>query len=350
MSTPSVKFINHREKHHSNHSGYDQIAYRIGIEVKTINTERRRSRIIPFRISNVLCRRSGLPWYGSNQFYKEVSAAVDMLKSHASVYHFLYGEQMYRYLGMMPRLHGHRVMATMHLPASRFIQAVPDPSHISHLDAVIVVGRNQIPIFEPLLGRDRVFWVPLGIDTEYFSPPRERFANYPPLCLFVGVHLRDFDTLCRTIRLVNKEDNRIQFVIVTFESEFHRFEGLENIVLRCGVPEPELRSLYQRADMMVQPMSDCTANTSTLEALACGLPVIASDIGGVRDYLDEACSVLVPPFNPEAMSEEILDLIGNRAKRHRLSERARHRAQAFRWERVIDDLEKVYAVVLRKSS
>lgn len=348
MADVPVRFISHQYEHASDHSGYDQISDRIGIEVELIDIERRRSRIIPARVANLLWPRSGNRLYGYYQFYMEVSAAVDMLRSRRCVYHFLWGESMYRYLGLMPRIRGHRIVATMHLPPRRFLELVSDPSYIRRLNGVIVVGTNQIPIFEPLVGRDRVFWIPLGVDTDVFVPAQEKMIQSPPLCLFVGHHLRDFETLCRTIEIINEVDPDIRFIVVTFESEFPRFNGLASVTLRSGIPEADLVHLYQQADLLLQPLHDTTANTAILEAIACGLPVIASDVGGVRDYIDETCSVLVPPRDAEAMAKAARELLGDADRRMELSEGAYQKAQEYRWEKVIDDLMRVYTEVLTR--
>jgi glycosyltransferase involved in cell wall biosynthesis len=342
-----VRFINYRYEHASDHSGYNQIGYRLGSGVTPIDRSNRRSRIIPGRIASLLCRRSGNVHYGYDHFYLELSAAVDMLRVSGCVYHFLWGDDMFRYLGLIPRFRGHRILATMHYPPARLAQLVPRPGYLRRLDGVVVLSTNQIPFFENLMGKDRVFLIPHGVDTDVFSPGTRCDRN-PRLCLFVGAHLRDFDTLRKTIQLVNDRALDIQFVVVTHKTEFPRFVDLENIDLRCGIPEAELLRLYQQASVMIQPMIDSTANNALLEAMACGLPVVASDVGGVRDYADETCSVLVPPGDPETMADAVVDLVSDEVRRTRLGTGAYRKAQDYSWENIIDQLKEVYTVILAR--
>lgn len=58
-----------------------------------------------------------------------------------------------------------------------------------------------------------------------------------------------------------------------------------------------------------------------MEAMAMGKPCIATDVGGVSDYLKN-CGILVEPKNPEALAEKIIYLLNNREEAKKLGERA----------------------------
>jgi glycosyltransferase involved in cell wall biosynthesis len=160
------------------------------------------------------------------------------------------------------------------------------------------------------------------------------------------MHRRDLETLRRVIELVWVQDRYVRFVLVTSESNLGFFTGLENVDLRCGLPEPELIKLYQSADLLLQPLQDSTANNSILEGLACGLPVVATDIGGVPDYVDETCGVLVPPKDAEAMADAVLSLLSDESMRRRMATCARTHALQFDWSVVTKQMHQVYAQVL----
>ena len=59
---------------------------------------------------------------------------------------------------------------------------------------------------------------------------------------------------------------------------------------------------------LVLPLLDATANNVVVEALACGLPVVTTDLPNAGDYLNERCSMVVPPKNPQKLAETILSL------------------------------------------
>lgn len=84
-----------------------------------------------------------------------------------------------------------------------------------------------------------------------------------------------------------------------------------------------------------------------LEALAEGRPVIASRIGGIVDFVDETCGLLVPPGDVLALRQAIQRLIDDKDLRSSLAEGALQRAKQFEAQAVIPRFERLYADLLR---
>lgn len=70
--------------------------------------------------------------------------------------------------------------------------------------------------------------------------------------------------------------------------------------------EEDLLVAYRQADLLALPLKDCTANNSILEAMACGLSVVTTDIGGIRDYVDDTCALLSARGDAEEMAKNIM--------------------------------------------
>jgi glycosyltransferase involved in cell wall biosynthesis len=86
-----------------------------------------------------------------------------------------------------------------------------------------------------------------------------------------------------------------------------------------------------------------------LEAQACGVPQVASDVGGTREALVPATGVLVPPGDPEALAAAIVDLLRDPERRAAMSAASRHHhAEHFTVERMVAETAAVYADVLRR--
>lgn len=351
----AVNYIAERWGHHSDHSSYDQLIRYVA--------EQRPVRVLdgiwpswmPGRVPVLLARRSGVRHYTYTSFHKEWSAIRNMApraaRGRRSVYHILYGENSYRYLGGVSKLFGARLVATFHQPPSALGELLRTVDHLKRLDTVIVVGTNQIPFFEALLGPGRVFWVPHGVDTQVFRPAERRHvdaqirghdAGHKRQVLFVGQHKRDFTTLLNVIEQVHARQPGVRFVVVTAEKFRHLFEGQGQVDLRHRVPEEELIDLYRSSDLLLQTLEDSTANNAILEGLACGLPVIATEVGGVSDYLDETCGVLLQPKDAQAVAEAILELLSDEERRCRLAVQARQRALEFDWRVVAQKMGVLY--------
>jgi glycosyltransferase involved in cell wall biosynthesis len=346
-----VRFVAKRWQHHSTHSGYDQLVGWLGSAIEPLNVESLRAKWVPGRVAVALASRSGNALYSYLAFYEEWAATRDMLFNHSPrVYHVLYADDTYCYLGSLGKGRNSRIVATYHLPPSDLRKLLHSVEHLKKLDGLIVVGRNQIPFFEPIVGLERIFFIPHGVDVHTFTPGRaaQLGRSAKGVCLFVGVHKRDLVTLRRVFEIVRAQDRNIKFAVVTSRSNHQLFVGLENVDLMSDLPEPELISLYQDTDLLLQPLEDGTANNAILEGMACGLPTVATDIGAVRDYMDEECGILVPPHCAEAMADAVLSLYKNDSMRGQMAVKARERALQFDWSIIVDKMKQVYSQTLSR--
>jgi len=187
------------------------------------------------------------------------------------------------------------------------------------------------------------------VDTNHFAPrngaapPAEPGAD--PVCLFVGSWLRDFDVLEEVVRLVGEREPAVRFRVLTSDERLSTLRELPNVEAVGRVDDDALLREYQSADLFLLPLTDCTANNSLLEAMACGLPLVATDVGGVRDYASVDCAALVPPRDGQAMAEAVLALCRDDGRREAMGRAARGRALELDWDRVAGRLVDVYEAV-----
>jgi glycosyltransferase involved in cell wall biosynthesis len=80
-------------------------------------------------------------------------------------------------------------------------------------------------------------------------------------------------------------------------------------------------------DVFVLPsLAEGTPNC-VIEAMACGVPVIATNVGGIPDILDPECGILIPPGNANALAEAMLTLARNPERRSRMGAAAKERCE-----------------------
>ena len=82
-----------------------------------------------------------------------------------------------------------------------------------------------------------------------------------------------------------------------------------------------------------------------VEAMACGVPVLASDAGSLPEVLGDA-AVLLPPRDPDAWAAAVLRLFSDGSRREELIERGAKRAAEFTWERTAAATHAIYEEVL----
>jgi glycosyltransferase involved in cell wall biosynthesis len=103
-------------------------------------------------------------------------------------------------------------------------------------------------------------------------------------------------------------------------------------LLHCvgTMPRGEMPQFWNSVDIAVVPSLIEPFGLVALEALACGVPVVASAIGGLKDIvIDGECGLLVPPGDAAALSRALSQLVTNESLRLRFAVGARRRAQDF---------------------
>ena len=344
-----IKFIYDRWDHHSGHSGYDIMVPFLGEPLPSIDYKDKKARIVPWRVATRFVHsRAGMRHYAHHHFYAELTAAFDMFKCKNTIYHVMEGDFGYRHLGRLNGWRGNKVVATYHLPPARLENDISHKAHLDQLSAIFVVGRNQIPFFEPHVAREKIHWVPLGIDTKYFQPVTKRpKENGQKQCLFVGRHMRDLDTLKGVVERFAADDTlNVTTVLVTDQAGKEMFVGIDGVDARVRIPEEELLDLYQQSDLLLLPLYDSTAVIALLESLCCGLPIVSTEVGAVPDYVDETCSRLAPPQDPEAMYAVAKELLLDEQRLCEMSANARQKALQYDWSEIVRIMRDIYSQIL----
>ena len=343
MRTRKIKFVRFRFGHHSPHSGYSRITE---FGDKYLN-----SQVIP--VEKPLSRRiirermlwkiaSGTPGYTRAAMAAELKVAQNIIREPSCIYHFLYGEITYHYAGYLNNLRDSRIVATFHLPPIGIRKSIQIDWHLKQLAAIICVGRNQVDYLSKFVDREKLHFIPLGLDVEYYQPPASFEDRDPDLCIVIGQNYRDFPTLRGVVELVAYLRPQTKFICVMSKDGFAQLGHHPNLELRTGIPEEELLSLYQTASLMVMPFIDATANNAVLESMACSLPSILSDVGAIRDYVNPDMSVLVTPHDAKEMAMKVIELLDNPEMRLDIGEKARAQSLNFTWRKTIERHKAVY--------
>ena len=211
-----------------------------------------------------------------------------------------------------------------------------------------------------------------GIDTSVFHP-RQRtgwlhdelgIPTTSPLVVTIGqISLRKGqDVLIESAVLTAAELPDVHWLIIgerysekqesrTLEAEMHQrvtAAGLEGRVQWLGYRE-DIPALLPEVDLLVHSARQEPLGRVLLEAAACGVPIIATAVGGTTEILDEESAVLVEPDDPGALSAAMQRLLGNRQRRSEISAAAQRvvrdrfpieeRAQdlARQWTQLIED-------------
>jgi glycosyltransferase involved in cell wall biosynthesis len=214
---------------------------------------------------------------------------------------------------------------------------------------------------------ERVEELSFGVDIDVFSPGssrRERFLvpEGSPTILFVGGldRAHAFKGVEELLLATSKLDATTHLLVVgdgdmrAGYEERTRSLGIANRVHFLGKLDQEsLVDAYRSADVLAFPSTSAAEafGLVALEAQACGLPVIASDLPGVRTVVKrDETGVLVPPKDVEALTTAFRDLLRDAPARQQMSVHARTHAEAYSWQHHVERLRELYRGVCASRS
>jgi glycosyltransferase involved in cell wall biosynthesis len=164
---------------------------------------------------------------------------------------------------------------------------------------------------------------------------------------------KNFDVLVRSLKLVN--DTRAVQALLCGEGSLHDHlvrlvdeEGLAASVRLLGYVG-NLWSLMKRSDMLVSASLFEGSPNVVLEAMACGCPLIVSDIPAHRELLDEQTAVFIDPGRPRDVADAIQTVLSNPDAAAERARRARLRVQRYSSAVVARDYAQVYGDVSARS-
>lgn len=179
-------------------------------------------------------------------------------------------------------------------------------------------------------------------------------ADYDYVVSFVG-KLTDFkgvDVLIRAAKIYSQEIQNVITLIVGNGEKYDELVKLrddldvKNVYFLGHRDQEVIAEIYSIADVSVVPSRNEPFGLVAIEALACGTPVVATNQGGLVDFIDESIGSLVPVEDDIALSEAITAEILSPNKHERRQMAARKALEYFSWSRVVDEVISLYKDVL----
>ena len=255
------------------------------------------------------------------------------------------------------RLRGGRFIAHFHLdvtPSGRFGRVFVWYKHLilGHTlraaAKVIVLSQAQAGFIERVYRVDprAIAIVPNGVGPEFTPGPTSEDVGERPLrVLYVG-RLSQQKAVPRLVQALAMMRQPAQAVLVGEGDERSAVEelllsyALTNVRLVGARHGADLVESYRWADVLVLPSDKEGMPLVVLEAMASGLPVVATDVAGTRELLGDA-GVLVPP-NPASIAQALDRVAGDACLRAELSARGLAAARDRTWGRLAHSLEALY--------
>lgn len=261
------------------------------------------------------------------------------------------------YFCLLKHLHRYRLVISTHgrdlIEGINALQRAVRPYLLRTADhATGVSSALEARIQQETDGRTPTNTIPNGVDVEFWSDGERKRHEGAPIITNVGAlrHVKGQDVLLRAFPEVLSAQPDAQLWLVG-DGEARR--DLESLASRLGVAEhvmfhgwcshEEVRALLHRSTVFAFPSRNEGFGVALLEAMATGLPAVASRTGGVTDIIQpERQGILVQAGKKEPLARALCRILKSERLRRKMSVQAKRRAEMFEWTQVIDLYEDLF--------
>ena len=231
---------------------------------------------------------------------------------------------------------------------------------VDHILSVSDYNLSWVNKFD--VSTNRIDVVYNGIDDKIFSPhPKpEAIKHIPTVVALAKVYeLKDVLTMIRSCAVVRKKIPDVRYLI------YGNYNAVPKYTKKCNleIKRLSLQDNFRFAGFHDKPNEaycegDISILTSVseglpytlLESMSCSVPVVATDVGGVREIVDDSCGIVCMPKDHQAIGEAVIRLLENREERIKMGENGRKKVQTVfsidecvaNYQRIYDDLYQLH--------
>lgn len=186
-----------------------------------------------------------------------------------------------------------------------------------------------------------------GVDTGLFkeqirSPQKKRLELRPITIVSVGRSLQ-IKGLIDLLEAMEITTRTIEVKLILITQEDLMINATFPVQIIKPSSDQDMVAIYQRADIFVFPSWYEGFGLPPLEAMACGIPVVTADCGGVRDYVQDGYNALVTPIkDPVSLADAIQKIAYDPMLANHLSHNGLETTKEFGWDAFVNRIERVF--------
>ena len=324
-------------------------------------------------IKSNICTKIQLPFFIISEIIYTVRRLMiskpDLIHAHWSLPQGLTGIICKKVLGVpcITTVHGSDVHGLQY-PLLKALNRIV----IKNSEICTANSRASAKMVSDIAGREDTQVIPMGVDTNLFSRSekvdiiRKKYEIDGNVLLFVGrlIRVKGVYYLIKALPEVLKQHPKTKLLIVGSGPEKRRLmqlsaelEILNKVVFIDEVLQEDLIPLYSIANILALPsIIDVTGETEglgvvLLEAMACRVPVIGSDVGGIRDIIiDGETGLLSEQKNSDSLAEKIIQLLSDEQLRKKVIENGFKLVKdKYTWEVISNRFLNIYMEVIKKN-
>lgn len=222
------------------------------------------------------------------------------------------------------------------------------------IDGSICVSKHALSEIYPHFPKGNYRIIPNGVDIKRFKPKGEKLKEFPnnTIILFLGRldPRKGLSVLLKAFPLIKKKIPNALLLIVGKGSPPKDIPDnlRESIIFKGAIPNEMVPVYYRSADIYCSPaLFGETFGIVLLESMACGTPVIASNIKGYREVIPDK-TMLFEKGNPISLANKAISILQDESKRKKIINISLETAQKYNWDNIAIKTENFYKNALLK--
>jgi len=223
------------------------------------------------------------------------------------------------------------------------------PKNLRRADKVITVSKyakHTILNKYPIEVRDKILYIYNGVDCFIYQNIDYKKDNY---ILFVGSmsKIKNYKAVIEAYKMIRNQDIKLKMVMPKIDNLKYDFQmEVKNIELIDFMNQKELFYLYKRAKLFIYPSLYDSFGLPVLEAMACGTPVVTSNVSSLPEVGGDAV-VYCNPNDINDIKDKIEMVLDDEKLQEELRQKGLQRAKEFSWEKSASKHIKVFQEVMR---
>ena len=185
-------------------------------------------------------------------------------------------------------------------------------------------------------------YLPLGVDTKFYSFSDNLNERDKNLMVCIGNNRRDYETLKKIYLKLKKSNPNIKLKLAGSQPGKVYFTDTPEVEFLPFLNDNEFRDLYRKASVLILPLLEGGSSQTVNEALASGLPIVTNEFPNLSDYTKTDSVIKHLPGDYKNMANSCLNILNNRQKFLKKSKAGRKYIEKYEFQNIKNRLLDIY--------
>ena len=286
--------------------------------------------------------RTGNSCYSSLSAALEHKALATIIKKNIKLVHYWFGDHDYYYGYWFKRVFGIKLVVNLFFSIEELKRRMPNKTHLQAADLITCSGYAQLEYLKQFIDPEMLAYLPLGVDTKFFSFSNNLNARDKNLVVCIGNNRRDYATLKKVYLKLKLSKPDIKLKLAGSKPGQVYFSDTPEVEFLPFLTDKEFRDLYYKASVLILPLLEGGSSQTVNEALSSGLPIVTNEFPNLSDYTKTDAVIKHAPGDYRSMADSCHAILNNRHKFLRKSLEGRKYIEKYEFRKIKNKLVDIY--------